>query len=355
MNFAKILHNRTYATVHAEPMLDRHGADVLSVVAKLTLAFDRTGQLGLSARTIRMHDEADGSGGIRYPSDLAAEKAGTDIALVGTLVPPERPGQSQTTAWLRVGSLGKAVQVFGPRVYMSALPGVAPGPAAPLARTPLIPALAYGGTDQEARPWSFEPWNPVGRGHAASPGKLVGRPAPQIEPAPMPDVYPPPDVRSVPARAQAAFAPIPPQWEPRRSRAGTEDAHWRRTRAPVVPEDFDPRSESWAPAGLWSETPLSGAEAVEIGGLRPGAPFRFLLPGFAPSFHSAERGGSLRTHATHLDGVLFDMDDGVVELVWRAAVPLPLKWARLERVEVLPARPLASEIADRPQTRGSTS
>jgi hypothetical protein len=354
VNFARILHNKTYATVHAEPMIDRHGADVLSVVAKLALAFDKTPQLGLSVRPIRLHDEADGFGAIRYPCDLAVEKVGTDIALVGTLVPPEQPAQNQAQAWLRVGTIGKAIQVFGPRVFMSALQGVTPGPSAPLGRTPLIAALAHGGTDQEANPWSFEPHNPVGRGHAASPGKLVGRPAPQIEPAALLDVYPPADVRSSAARAQAAFAPIPPQWEPRRSRAGTEDAHWRRTRAPVVPEDFDPRSESWAPVGLWSETPLTGAEAVELGGLRPGPPFRFLLPGFAPSFHSVER-GALRHHETHLDGVLFDLDDGVIELVWRAAIPLPLKWARLERIDVLPHRPLAPEIVNRPQHRGSPS
>jgi hypothetical protein len=354
VRFDKLLHNKTYASVHAEPMIDRHGADVLAVVAKLALAFDRTGQLGLSARTVRMHDEGDGAGGMRFPSDLAAEKPGTDIALVGTLIPPERPA-NQVLASLRVGTLGKAVHVFGPRVFMSgALQGVSPGPAAALARTPLVPALAHGGVDHDVQPWSYEHHNPAGRGHAVSAGKLVGRPAPQIEPAPLPDVYPPADVRSTPARAQAAFAPIPPQWEPRRSRAGTEDAQWRRTRAPVAPEDFDPRSESWAPLGLWSEAALSGSEAVEIAGMRPGAPIRFLLPGFAPSFHSTV-GGALRDHETHLDGVLFDLDEGVVELTWRAAVPLPLKWARLERVHVLPHRPLAPEIALRPLTRGSTS
>lgn len=353
MRFDKILHNGTYATVHAEPMMDRHGADVLAVIAKLALAFDRTGQLGLSARPVRKHDEADGAGGIRFPCDLAAEKPGTDVALVGTLVPPERPAQAPVFAWLRVGALGKAIHVHGARVLMSGLTGVAPGPAAPVARTPLLHALAHGGIDHEAQPWSFEPHNLSGRGHAASAGKLVGRPAPQIEPAPLPDVYPPPDVRSLPARAQAAFAPIPPQWEPRRSRMGTEDARWRRTRAPVAPEDLDPRNESWAPWGLWSEAPLLGNEPVEIGGLRPDAPLRFLLPGFAPAFQSVER-GLLRAHPTHLDGVLFDMDEGVVELTWRAAVPLPLKWARLERVAVLPAPPLSPEIVNRPQMRGST-
>lgn len=352
MNFGKILHNRTYATVHAEPMLDRHGADVLSVVAKLALAFDRAGQLGLSARPVRLHDEVDGSGGIRHPSDLAVEKVGTDVGLIGTLIPPDGPAQSQVYCWLRVGTLGKAIHVFGPRVFMNALHGVTPGPAAPLGRTPLISALAYGGADDDVTPRSHEPHNPAGRGHAAASRKLIGRPAHQIEPAPMPDVIVAAGARSgVVAQAQAPFAPIAPQWEPRLSLNGTEDSHWRRTRAPVVPEDFDARSESWASAGLWSETPLTGTEPVEMGGFRPGAPVRFLLPGFEPLFHSVERGAE-RVHPTHLDSVLFDLDDGVVELVWRATIVLPLKWARLERVEVLPARPLAAEIVDRPQMRG---
>lgn len=353
MNFSKRIHNSTYATVHAEPMLDRHGADVLSVVAKLALAVDRTGQLGLSVRTIRMHDVPDGSGGLRYPSDLAEEKPGTDVGLVGTLVPPERPDQGPIFAWLRVGSLGKALHVFGPRVLMASLGGVTPGPAAPTSRTPLISALAYGGVDEDARPPTFELHNLAGQGHATVPGKLIGRPAPRIEPAPLPDLPSTANVRSLVAQAQAPFAPIPPQWEPRLSRRGTRDAEWRRTRAPVVPEDFDARSESWASAGLWSEAPLTGSEPVEIGGLRPGPPLRFQLPGFAPSFQSVER-GALRRHPTHLDGVLIDLDEGIVELVWRATIALPLKWARLERVLVLPDPPLAAEIVQRPQMRGST-
>jgi hypothetical protein len=354
MRFDEIVHNRTFASVHAEPLLDRRGADVLAVIAKLALAFDRHGQLGLSVRPVRMNDEPDGSGGIRYPSDLAAEKVGTDIGLVGTLVPPDRPATSSIVAWLRVGPIAKAIQVFGPRVYMASLGGVAPGPAAAIGRTPLVSALAYGGRDEEARPATFEMANPVGRGHAHSPSRLAGRPAPQIEPAALPHMPAVARERSTLAQAQAPFAPIPAQWEPRLSLAGTCDGTWRRTRAPVAPEDFDPRSESWASAGLWSEAPLVGDEPVEIGGLRPGAPIRFKLPGFAPAFQSVER-GEVRRHQTHLDGVLIDLDGGVVELVWRAIIPLSLKWARLERVEVHPNPPLAAGIVQRPQMEGATS
>lgn len=353
MKFQKLLVNRTYASVHAEPMLDRHGADVVAVIAKLALAFGRTTDLSLSARPIRHHDEVDGRGGIKLPCDLAAEMPGTSIGLVGTLVPPEREPEGPLFAWLRIGTLGKAIHVRGPRVFMSGLGGAAPGPAGAAGRTPLVHALCYGGTDEDGLAWSAEMLNPTGLGYAMSAAKLAGRPAPQIEPAPLPDVYPPPDTRSLAARAQSAFAPIPVQWEPRRSRGGTEDEKWRRTRAPVLPEDYDPKMECWAPHGLWSETPLKGSEAVEIGGLRPGAPFRFRLPGFAPAFQSIAR-GLLREHETHLDGVLFDFDEGIVELTWRASVPLPQPWAHLERLAVLPQKLLPPEIVDRPKTRGST-
>jgi len=355
LRFDKIIQNRTYATVQGEASIDRHGADVVTVVAKLSLSFDKTGKLGLAARPLRTHDEPDGSGGIRYPADFATEKTGTDVGLVGTLVPPDRGGLTQAHAWLRIGSLGKAVQVFGPRIFVEGRQGIVPGPAGPLERTPLIPALAQGGVDDavelpEQR--TRDGHNPSGRGHAADPSRLLGRPAPQIEPIPLLDVVTSINVKTDPvSRAQAAFAPIPPQFQPRLGRRGTEDSAWRRTRAPVAPEDFDPMYDSWASFGLHTERPLTGTEGVELGGLRPGSPIQFHLPGFAPSFRSVER-GSEHEHPTHLDGVLFDIDDAVVELTWRVSIPLPMPWARLQRVEVLQAKSLPAEIAQRPQMRG---
>jgi len=351
MNFAKSIRNSTYATVRAEPMVDRHGADVLCVVAKLALAFEHRGNLGLSVRPVRTHDEPDGHGGIRFPADFAAEKIGTDVGLVGTLIPPEKAEINQLDVWLRLGSVGKAAKVFGSRVFMKSWQNIGPGPSMPLEKMPLVHAFAYGGTDGEAEQTTFEWLNPSGRGFAVDREKLVHRPAPQIEPAELADVRTALDLKSLPARSQAAFAPIPARWEPRSSRQGTRDMEWRRTRAPVVPVDYDPRYESWAAAGLHSETPLQGNEGVELAGFRPGKPFRFRLPGFAPKFRSAERSIE-REHSTHLDGVLFDMDAGVVELTWRAVIPLPLKWAKLERIDVSTARALPSEIVNNARMQG---
>lgn len=351
MNFAKNLDNSTYVAVRAEPVLDRHGADVLCVVAKLALAFDRRGNLGLSVRPIRTHDEPDGFGGIRFPSDIAAEKIGTDIGLVGTLIPPETAEANQVDVSLRIGSFGKAAKVFGPRVFMKSWQSIVPGPPAPLERTPLVHAWAFGGTDGEGENTTFEWHNPTGRGFAADRDKLIHQPAPRIEPIALPDMRTTLDPKSLLARAQAAFAPILARWEPRSSRQGTRDMSWRRTRAPVEPLDYDLHHESWSAAGLHNESPLQGHEGVELAGFHPGKPIRFKLPGFAPKFQSIEN-GVRRDHATFLDGVLFDLDAGVVELTWRATIPLALKWAKLEKIDVSTARALPSEIVNNARMQG---
>lgn len=351
MSFARRLQNRSYASARAEPTIDRHGADVLCVVAKLALSFDRSGSLGLSARPVRLSDVPDGEGGIRYPSDIAAEKVGTDVGVVGTLVPSEREPARRVHTWVRVGRVGKAALVVGPRRFTATGDGVVPGEPEPLVATPLVHGLAWGGADESASPASIERFNPVGRGHAIDPRSLVGLPAPQIEPTSLD-----PTERGAPAspaaRAQAAYAPIPASWAPRADRGGTEDDRWRRTRAPVVPEDWDPRAESWAADGLHAEGGLAGTETVELGGFRPGPRVLLELPGFVPTVHGVI-GGERREHAARLDGLLVDLDAGIVELVWRAAIPLPAAWARLERIEVSTARPLPAAIAARPRMTGS--
>src|SRR5690606_17437674 len=112
--------------------------------------------------------------------------------------------------------------------------------------------------------------NPIGRGYVRTPEDLVGRLGPELEP--------PEDDPSDLSRATATFAPIPPDWEPRRGRHGTFDAAWIEQRAPTEPRDADPRRSCWSVDGLWSEVPLPVDVPVEVGGVRPHGLWRFRLP-----------------------------------------------------------------------------
>jgi hypothetical protein len=240
---------------------------------------------------------------------------------------------------LRMGHVSKAIRVFGERAYVARGGDVVPDRGRPVTAAPLIPALAWGGRDDAERPMAFAPHNPVGRGFARDPRQLVGRPAHRLEP----------EASLGGGAAQPFFAPIPASWEPRASRFGTFDDAWKRKRAPVSPVDADPRAACWASAGLHAQTPLLGDEAIEITGLSA-RPLRLSLPRYGVRMISRVRGRD-REHTTHLDGVVVDWDEGVVELVWRASVRLPRTWEQLERVVVEATRSLPDEVLESPVGR----
>ena len=347
MNIERILDNRTLMPVACVPMDDRHGRDVLVVIAKLTWEVSAEGAAAIAVpqRTPRMADvprSLEAWSSLQYASDLADEKPGTDVLMLGTAHPPPEatPGGKRATerdVTLRVqarhGAVQKTVRVHGPRVYYRSVLGVVPGPAAPLTPTPLVYELACGGRDTaDPSRVIHDPRNPVGRGVAADRGRLVGTPAHQLE-DPIDPTRP------------AAFGPIPAHWSPRRERAGTYDAAWQRQRAPLRPFDFDLRHHVTAPPELWSETPLEGDEPVDVLGATPEGLWRFRLPHYAPVFHAIERGES-RVCPTHLDTLLIDTDTRTVELTWRVAVPLPRKTEHLQSIIVFASDELPADVRD---------
>ena len=105
-------------------MDNRHGRDVLLVVAKLSFTVSAGGRVALAAepRRVRVADEWSSGrrwSSLRLPSDFVAEKPGTDVLFVGTAYPPDATSTSFDTS-VRVESgrrsLHKTVRVFGPRV-----------------------------------------------------------------------------------------------------------------------------------------------------------------------------------------------------------------------------------------------
>jgi len=323
VDFQRRCQNLTPMETACLPMEDRHGRAVLLTVAKLTFAVSATGEWTVLERgapirraDVPVSDEPYAS--IHYPSDYVDEKPGTDVIFIGTAYPSaSSPNATEQDVSVRVGLLHKTIRVYGPRVYQaSGITSVTPGPARPLAPTPLRYELAWGGRD-ETDPHRIEVHqpNPAGRGFAESRQRLVDAPAHQLE------------LSSTLLEANtepAGFGPIAGSWQPRLSYAGTYDAAWRRERAPIAPADFDPRFHCCAHPDLYSPTPLDGTEPVEVLGATPEGIWRFQLPHYQPRFISTRQG--LETeHATHLDTFLIDGDERRVEPTWRVSVPLPRK------------------------------
>jgi hypothetical protein len=347
MDFDQRLDNRSYATVRTHVLTDRHGFDVCTAIAKVAFRLNAQGESRIGFRPVRISPVAD-QGALHFPCDLVEEKVGTDIGLVGTAHPTltrEVKEKNRAVAWLQVGTVRKVIQIGGPCVYKNALTSVTTTDIGPIGPTPLRYDLAYGGFDAQGNRCGE---NPIGRGFAKDKTSLIGHPAPQLEP-----VYDPlrPEERSHPSHA--TFAPIWDNWEPRRSRMGTCDAAWAEERGPVRPLDFDLMHNSWAAPGLHCHTPLRGDEAIEVGGVLPEGTWRFKLPLY-PIFFESVLDDQVRTHPTHLDGLLIDADERVVELTYRASIVLPMKWERLQEIRSLgPASLDRAMLTDEPWPKAS--
>lgn len=331
--------NESWATVRAEAMLDRHGHDVVVVVAKVAYTIAASGRVRIAFRPVRWADVPDGHGGVRFPGELVDDKPGTDVVLLGTLQPPRGKSVERMLAWVSVGPLRKVIAVHGARRLVPDWRGVVPGPAAPLEPTPLRWDLCFGGRDLSGEHVVEEPHNPVGRGFAVDPLTLSGHEAHRLEPVADPSTG------KVPHPSHGCFAPIPPSWEPRRSLAGTHDADWAKNRAPVRPKDFHVRHNGCAVPELHASEPLEPDTPFEVGGLLPEGVWRFRLPKYDVEMASVTAGQRVE-HRTHLDTVIIDADEQTVELVWRAAIRLPRKWEHLERIHVRGRGTMPEEVLE---------
>ncbi len=345
MDFDRITSNLTPMVVRSLLIDDRHGREVLTIIAKITYAVSPRGIVTIAAMQapIRLEDEPTSShlwASPKYPSDAVDYKPGTDVLLVGTAYPPRGKSVIEFDVSLRVDashrSIHKVIRVYGPRVWCKGVRGVVPGPAATANQTPLVYELAFGGRD-ETKPGEIliDRRNPAGSGFAVDRARLVGAPAPMLEDprAPLSSRLP----------APAGFGPIAATWTPRIERAGTLDHVWARERAPLRPLDFDPRHASAAPSDLWSEEPLEGTEPVEVLNATPEGVWRFRLPMYAPRFESVIRRVK-RDLPTHLDTLLIDANAGQVELTWRATTPMPRKSEHVDAVRILGAHSIPEPI-----------
>lgn len=336
--------NESWGTVRCEPTTDRLGRDVAVVVAKVAYAISPAGRVTLTFRPVRAGSTPDGFGGVLYPDDLVDEKLGTDVALVGSAHPPRGKTVDRQLAWLSVGSIRKVIQIFGRRSYVRDFGGVVPGPPSPLGETPLRWDQAFGGRDLSGDEFRDEPHNPVGRGFAADPRTLVGAEMPCLEPVADPNTG------RVPHASHGCFAPIPPDWEPRRKLAGTHDEAWVKHRAPVRPKDFSVLHNSFAIPELRADKPLVGDEHIEVGGVTPEGLWSFRLPKYAFTFRARVMGEDHEL-PTHLDTILIDADRRVVELAWRARVLLPKKWEFVESIGVRGEGTMPSDVLEEDAAR----
>jgi hypothetical protein len=309
--------NASPFAAQAVPYVAPDGREVVIAIVKATFLRGRDGALVLAGEQgpVRLGDvpsypDAPNSS-IRYPSDVALEKRGTDVVIVGDAV-SDTPVTVLDVA-VRVREVSVPLRVHGERVYYRSLGGVVVGPTAPFERKPLVYEAAYGGTSEDYS--VVELRNPVGRGVAKTAADLVDRPAPTIE-------HPAEPIGAAgEAPEPVGFGAIASHWLPRSRYAGTFDDVWRATRMPLLPHDFDPQYWNVAHPSLQFEEHLRAKDPIAILGMTPGNPFMLELPPLCVVLHGKTDDGRTLTARPPIDMVLVNVNAARVELTVRHMFP----------------------------------
>jgi hypothetical protein len=339
--------NRTRLRAALALQFDAWGRELVTVAAKGTFTIPtpgdqvRVAEEQLEPLAADKHHGEPGASSVKYPADLVPGKGGTDVLLVGTAKPPgSRPVQRLEVS-VRVGPLARSAIVTGDRHWERQPfgPGFQVSQPVPFHEMPLAYERAFGGRDPAA-PSDDAGWdkrNPVGTGFRIRRDAVEGTPLPNIEDRAHLigswDDKPP----------VAGFGPIDGLWEPRRAFAGTYDAEWQASQAPLLPRDFDVRYFNVAPWGLAANGFLRGSEIVELTNVGGEERTVFELP-IANVALSMRVGNAVSRRWADLWTILFEPTQRRVSLTWGGTFMIGKQPQKAYSVEVVADGPMSREL-----------
>jgi len=255
-------------------------------------------------------EDEEGTGSVRYESDLVEFKPAADLLLVGTCHPHNRRGVQRCPVTFQVGRRSRSLVVVGDRFWEThgLLKRVRVTEPRPFRKMPLRYEMSFGGPGS--------PLNPVGRGAGPVDSKDGLRPLPNIEDPKNLVVSP----KSTPF--PAGFGPLNRTWQHRVQGMGSHDEKYVEECWPNLPGDFDRASCNAAPPGQTLEKYLRGDEEIVLENLHAEHPtYRCDLPGLRVRCFlrdtDPDAAESIDEVRLHLDTLWVDADAEQLVLVWR--------------------------------------
>lgn len=328
--------NRSPYAAERVALQDKSGRDLLVIIVKCAYAL-RDGKPPAIADEqvpIRMADDFHGEpalSSVRYESDIAPHKTGTDVVLVGSACPGKGKVQVLDVS-LKVGKMGRVARIFGERKWMKSMGAVKPSAPEPFEMMPLIWERAFGGKDLSApdsKNHEQEARNPVGRGFVAK------KSAQEIDGLPLPNIEDPAHLisRHTDRPDPVGFGFIGRHWQPRAAFAGTYDDAWMKGRAPLLPEDFDEAYYSGAHPSMISRPFLKGDEPVKIVNIGKRTSLGFLLPGDRPGVRMLMGEDPFPVEMT-FDTLILEPDLDRMIMLWRGAQDIHGRVDQVEGIEI---------------------
>ena len=321
------LENKTPFKASIAVLPDRSGIDTLHVIVKATVQLRPGIALAAEQVPVAMADEYFGDpalSSLRVASEMHIGKPGTDVLVTGHARTPEGRTTTRMKVTVAVAERRRELLVTGDRVWQ---PDGTPGAPQPFEAMPLVWERAYGGVHRLADRVLAEERNPVGCGFAGE------RSASEMRQQPVPNLEDPsaPLQKVGQLSTPCCFAPVSASWLPRRNFAGTYDENWQRTRAPYLPNDFDPRFLQSAPPEFAFDRYLQGGEPVEIHGASADGPLSFTVPNSPLQVEVAVDGSTQRPTA-NLETLLIEPDANRLCMSWRATLPCDRQVLKVQKV-----------------------
>jgi hypothetical protein len=359
--------NATRMTAGFNMGLEPSGRELLVVVVKGTFVLPEAGaevRLHTEQLPLILADSFSGEPGFSAPlqeADYAPRKSACEVLLTGTVRAPAGRQVTRMRAGVRVGTMEKAFDVVGHRVWQAGLTGIAASSPQPFTEMPVSYDNAFGGADRcsenEAEHDAYL-FNPVGCGwHKHLKNAWVdGTPLPNTEEIGKVVSHPSNKYRPM------SLGPLGRGWPQRARHAGTYDDEWRANVFPFLPADFDERFYQAAPVDqqlAHSREPLQ----VVLSGFTPDGARHFTLPGWEAPVRVFPKRGDREDLLATLDTIVFEPDFGRFTMSWRVARPLRSSlhdiaqvvvgekgrawWQQRERVATVAPRPIAEPDVSR--------
>lgn len=255
-----------------------------------------------------------------YEADYPLRKPNCDVLLNGSAYSPNGKPAKKVQVGMKVGSMAKAFNVVGDRLWQSKGMTVIASSPRPFTVMPISYDRAFGGIDDlhpDPKKHSAFMLNPVGCGyHKQTAAEFIdGKPLPNTEESDSQVTSPTGKYRPM------SFGSIGRGWTPRLELAGTYDDAWLDNTFPFLPPDFQDAHFQSAPTEQQIANCMGGEEVVLVN-LTPSGRERFTLPRIELPVAVRRRGSDQEVMRARLDTIYIEPDQRRIMLTWRSTIPL---------------------------------